>query len=522
MIKKCVMLYLAHSARKMITDMCNIRMLLFFCSSVFLAGCQSFILGDLPEKSTPESKSAMQMRSEGLQHEKQKSVIITARKDKSNRMLVVANKKVAEDLPYDKEDQASKTIASEQSTLDKKISSFFSQIFSKTNDQPQTSDGGSTFEKQELYSLEKSITKSETQTKPIEQTEVNPSKTKKVERRYSAAYGVYFPLAKKGHAFAQYEMALMYLHGYGVPSDAEKAKKWFRKAALQGHTDAKTELDQLSSGKKLVLRNRKAVIPSSSDEITSTVIISADTVTVTQDAPEYGIEEPTQLGNSQKQAPPETKAEQAEFAGRIPNFNSIKRVKPTPRSSSLKKVRISKKTSAMMKDKEAEYENRSELNKTLPKRLTPSQNTDKPKETKFNMAQLPSKGPIKEASPAKQNTSFNEGLSAFKNGDFKKAFEHWYPLAEEGNAESQNRLGYLYEHGKGVKRDYKKAVKWYLKAAEKNEPAAQFNLGVMYRKGHGVKKDDKLARTWYEKAAKQGHPIAERVVEVMRAYKIGE
>ena len=50
--------------------------------------------------------------------------------------------------------------------------------------------------KQELYSLEKSITKSETQTKPIEQTEVNPSKTK-VERRYSAAYGVYFPFAKK-------------------------------------------------------------------------------------------------------------------------------------------------------------------------------------------------------------------------------------------------------------------------------------------------------------------------------------
>ena len=33
----------------------------------------------------------------------------------------------------------------------------------------------------------------------------------------------------------------------------KKPKTWFRKAALQGHTDAKTELDQLSSGKKLVL-----------------------------------------------------------------------------------------------------------------------------------------------------------------------------------------------------------------------------------------------------------------------------
>ena len=158
----------------------------------------------------------------------------------------------------------------------------------------------------------------------------------------------------------------------------------------------------------------------------------------------------------------------------------------------------------------------------LAKKVNASQNTDKLKETKFNMAQLPSKGPIKEASPAKQNTSFNEGLSAFKNGDFKKAFEHWYPLAEEGNAESQNRLGYLYEHGKGVKRDYKKAVKWYLKAAEKNEPAAQFNLGVMYRKSITALK--KMI-SWREPGMRkllQGHPIAERVVEVMRAYKIGE
>ncbi|MDA0655569.1 MAG: tetratricopeptide repeat protein, partial [Proteobacteria bacterium] len=77
-------------------------------------------------------------------------------------------------------------------------------------------------------------------------------------------------------------------------------------------------------------------------------------------------------------------------------------------------------------------------------------------------------------------------------------------------------------HGKGVPRNYQDAVTWYQKAATQGEPAAQFNLGVMYRKGRGVPKDDKVARQWYEKAAKQGHPIAERVVEVMKAYKIGE
>jgi hypothetical protein len=39
-------------------------------------------------------------------------------------------------------------------------------------------------------------------------------------------------------------------------------------------------------------------------------------------------------------------------------------------------------------------------------------------------------------------------------------------LAEEGDAESQFRLGVMYETGQGVPQDYAEAVRWYRKAAQ--------------------------------------------------------
>ena len=67
---------------------------------------------------------------------------------------------------------------------------------------------------------------------------------------------------------------------------------------------------------------------------------------------------------------------------------------------------------------------------------------------------------------------------------------------------AQNILGYMYEHGEGVKQDYKKAFKWYRKAA-------QHDLGVRYDNGTGVKQDHKEAVAWYRRAADQGHASAQ-------------
>ena len=60
----------------------------------------------------------------------------------------------------------------------------------------------------------------------------------------------------------------------------------------------------------------------------------------------------------------------------------------------------------------------------------------------------------------------------------------WYGLAaEQGDADGQYRLGYLYEHGLGVLMDYKKAVELYFKATEQGHSKAQKCLAALLTDG---------------------------------------
>ena len=58
--------------------------------------------------------------------------------------------------------------------------------------------------------------------------------------------------------------------------------------------------------------------------------------------------------------------------------------------------------------------------------------------------------------------------------------------AEQGHADAQSRLGYMYDTGEGVPQDDVEAVKWYRLAADQGHDAAQYLLGVMYNSGRGV------------------------------------
>ena len=49
---------------------------------------------------------------------------------------------------------------------------------------------------------------------------------------------------------------------------------------------------------------------------------------------------------------------------------------------------------------------------------------------------------------------FEEGLQAYKNGDYATAAREWLPLAQQGEARAQFLLGALYAQGYGVPQDY--------------------------------------------------------------------
>ena len=59
---------------------------------------------------------------------------------------------------------------------------------------------------------------------------------------YATAFKEFAALAEQGDADAQYNLALMYDNGHGVPQDYKQAVKWSTKAAEQGNAKAQSNL----------------------------------------------------------------------------------------------------------------------------------------------------------------------------------------------------------------------------------------------------------------------------------------
>ena len=115
------------------------------------------------------------------------------------------------------------------------------------------------------------------------------------------------------------------------------------------------------------------------------------------------------------------------------------------------------------------------------------------------------------AAPAEQDPQelYELGLEASRAKDYETAFKYFQPAAEQGHAQGQAWLGWLYEHGHGVEQDDGESVKWYRLAADQGVAWAQDNLGWMYEKGRGVKQDDGESVKWYRLAAEQGYALAQ-------------
>src|SRR5215468_2910306 len=106
--------------------------------------------------------------------------------------------------------------------------------------------------------------------------------------------------------------------------------------------------------------------------------------------------------------------------------------------------------------------------------------------------------------------AFEDGLDAYRRGDYATAMRLWRPLADQGNADAQSRLGFMYQNGRGVPQDDGAAVSWYRKAVDRGHAPAQVNLGFMHQNGRGgLQKDDREAARLYRLAADQGYAPAQ-------------
>jgi uncharacterized protein len=91
--------------------------------------------------------------------------------------------------------------------------------------------------------------------------------------------------------------------------------------------------------------------------------------------------------------------------------------------------------------------------------------------------------------------------------DYAQAFELCHATAKD-YAPGQFCVGYLYQHGLGVRQDESEAIKWYQKAAAGRNSPAYLALGQMYWKGQGVKADLVAAYLWFFQAYAEGQKSA--------------
>ncbi len=113
----------------------------------------------------------------------------------------------------------------------------------------------------------------------------------------------------------------------------------------------------------------------------------------------------------------------------------------------------------------------------------------------------------------------NDGLDAYNEGDFERAFDLWKAAARQEDPVGQYNLAVLYYNGEGVNQDLLQAYKWFRKSAELGYADAQYDLGLMYLDGEGTAKDPKTGIEWMKKSAEQNHADAQ--FELAKAYQGG-
>ena len=101
---------------------------------------------------------------------------------------------------------------------------------------------------------------------------------------------------------------------------------------------------------------------------------------------------------------------------------------------------------------------------------------------------------------------FEDGLAAYKRGDFADAVKQFREGAAQGDVHAQTALGNLYGSGKAVRQNYAEAIKWHRLAAVRGYASAQNALGFQYAAGHGVPQDFIRAYMWFDIAFTSGEP----------------
>jgi TPR repeat protein len=84
-----------------------------------------------------------------------------------------------------------------------------------------------------------------------------------------------------------------------------------------------------------------------------------------------------------------------------------------------------------------------------------------------------------------------------------------------GDPPAEERLGAIYDQGRGVAPDPVAAATLYRDAARHGSGAAQLNLARLYLEGRGVQADPVEAYAWADAAAANGEAGGQRIIDAL-------
>lgn len=105
-----------------------------------------------------------------------------------------------------------------------------------------------------------------------------------------------------------------------------------------------------------------------------------------------------------------------------------------------------------------------------------------------------------------EKTQADQGISAFKSGDYSYARTWLSTKAAADDPRAWYYLGRMYQEGLGgFAVDTKRAERLYHESAEKGVTEAMLAVADLYARGSGVRPNFAIARIWHEKAARAGN-----------------
>lgn len=113
-----------------------------------------------------------------------------------------------------------------------------------------------------------------------------------------------------------------------------------------------------------------------------------------------------------------------------------------------------------------------------------------------------------------------QGVRAYEEGDYEKAFNFFLRAAKAGNAWGMRNVAFSYRNGEGVHKDPNEAFAWFKKAANHDNIEAMFETGICYYRGEVTPKDLPRAFAWCKKAAENG--IVNAMEWIGEFYRDGE